>query len=144
MKNIFFIILLFLVAFAICQEDGTDDEATVSMTSTAIEAETTETAIDTATSTIPTATSIIASDETTQATSTIASDETAQPTSIESEIPTVNKTVNPIVCQNLQQLYKSLNGNAWIVRTGWDSTDMSTCCSWYNVHCNTIGQVLKL
>lgn len=142
MKNSFLIILLFVVAFAICQEYETDDEATASMTSTGIEAEIT------ATSTISTATSIEADITATSTiltiTSTATSDETAQPTSIESEIPTVNKTVNPIVCQNLQQLYKSLNGNAWIVRTGWDSTDMSTCCSWYNVHCNTIGHVLKM
>jgi hypothetical protein len=68
------------------------------------------------------------------------------PTSVESELPQVpvNRTVNPLVCQALQQWYNSLNGNSWIIRTGWDSTDMTSCCSWFNVRCNNIGQVLRV
>lgn len=142
MKSNILLLLLFLVAFAICQEDDTGDETSAPETSSAIASETssamdseipaTSTAMDEASSALPTATS------------TLSSDDTAQPTAIETSLPAVNRTVSPTVCQNLQQLYKALNGNTWIVRTGWDSTDMSTCCSWYNVHCNSIGQVLKL
>lgn len=56
----------------------------------------------------------------------------------------VSTTVNPLACTALQKLYTTLNGNAWVVKTGWDSTDMNTCCNWYNVHCNSFGQVLKV
>jgi hypothetical protein len=69
------------------------------------------------------------------------------PSAISTQLPFIggtNKTVDPLVCTALKQWFNSLNGNTWIMRTGWDSSDMSTCCSWYNVHCNSIGQVLKV
>jgi hypothetical protein len=96
-----------------------------------------------AASDIPTASDIPAASDI--PTATTATDNTL-PTAVESELPAVaaNKTVDPLVCQALQQWYKSLNGNTWVVRTGWDSTDMTTCCSWFNVRCNKIGQVLRV
>ncbi|KAI8875565.1 hypothetical protein K501DRAFT_338640 [Backusella circina FSU 941] len=54
------------------------------------------------------------------------------------------RNVSPEVCQALKQWYNSMNGNSWVIRTGWDSANMSSCCSWYSVHCNNIGQVLKV
>jgi hypothetical protein len=65
-------------------------------------------------------------------------------TIIEPPVAGGNKTVNPLVCTALQKWYQSLNGNGWIVKTGWDSSNMSTCCSWFNVHCSGIGQVIKV
>ncbi|KAG0775969.1 hypothetical protein G6F22_012918 [Rhizopus arrhizus] len=68
----------------------------------------------------------------------------------ESSIPTathkpyIPPTVKPSVCHALQTWYNSLNGKGWIVSTGWDSSNMTSCCTWYNVHCNSVGKVLKV
>lgn len=70
--------------------------------------------------------------------------DTDNSTIIDQPVPAANRTVNPAVCSALSKWYQSLNGNGWIVKTGWDSTDMTTCCSWYNVHCSAVGQVIKV
>lgn len=130
-------------------DDGQEDSDTtvddnVDATTTAIDDSTipTNTDISTATDAPPVSEVPTASDDPAM-TSTV---DTSLPTSVESELPAphVNQTVNPLVCQALKQWYNSLNGNSWIVRTGWDSADMTTCCSWFNVHCNSIGQVLRV
>lgn len=124
--------------FNIAQEDDSTDE------------EDNTTTIDTSTPTTTVAESSPTENSTvvSSATPTPTTDTTNStlPAIVGSELPAPsgNKTVNPAVCSALQKLYSSLNGNSWIVKTGWDSTDMSTCCSWFNVHCNGIGQVLKM
>ncbi|KAJ2956346.1 hypothetical protein NQZ79_g7784 [Umbelopsis isabellina] len=47
-------------------------------------------------------------------------------------------------CSALQQWYKDLGGPQWLVSTGWNNLDMTTCCSWTKVTCNKVGGIEKI
>ncbi|KAL0073771.1 hypothetical protein J3Q64DRAFT_1842543 [Phycomyces blakesleeanus] len=56
----------------------------------------------------------------------------------------LNSIVSEATCSALSQWYKELGGTNWKTKTGWESTNMTSCCSWYNVHCSKFGQVDKI
>ncbi|OZJ01860.1 hypothetical protein BZG36_05152 [Bifiguratus adelaidae] len=47
-------------------------------------------------------------------------------------------------CFALQTLYQPLGGSGWFNNTGWTSTDMMSCCTWFGVGCDRLGAVLRL
>ncbi|KAG1038227.1 hypothetical protein G6F43_012721 [Rhizopus delemar] len=74
----------------------------------------------------------------------VSSETGATTTPVATHTPYVPPTVSPSVCKALQNWYNSLNGKNWLVSSGWDSSNMTSCCDWYSVHCNSIGKVLKV
>ncbi|KAI8884661.1 L domain-like protein [Backusella circina FSU 941] len=67
-----------------------------------------------------------------------------QDTETTTNMSSAHHIVSSSVCNALKIWYNSLHGDNWVIKTGWDSSDMSSCCSWYSVHCNSLGQVLKI
>ncbi|ORX93965.1 L domain-like protein [Basidiobolus meristosporus CBS 931.73] len=44
-------------------------------------------------------------------------------------------------CSTLKTIYSNMNGPNWLNKTGWESQDASSCCSWFGVSCNNGGRV---